>query len=204
MALCTSTTLELDISSGLRKVGRKDGEKSSEELMEMTLSIRSMVSQVGSLRDRMRCVTLMEFLMVGFSFGIPFFFFFPSPLALASMAPFALTRSRVVLREVATNSQSPTLSGSDSSLVVGAMASNLATAFMNFALSLGSVMKSPVGDREVSLEERVRRSDRAARMGGAPAASSVVSMSDSGVVVEESRGSVSTSDGTSAANRDLG
>ena len=198
--------MELDISSGLRKVGRKEGEKSSEELMDMTLSIRSMVSQVGSLRDRMRCVTLMEFLMVGFSFGIPFFFFFPSPLALASMAPLplALTRSRVVLREVATNSQSPTLSGSDSSLVVGAMASNLATAFMNFALSLGSVMKSPVGDREVSLEERVRRSDRAARMGGAPAASSVVSISDSGVVVEESRGSVSTSDGTSAANRDLG
>lgn len=65
-------------------------------------------------------------------------------------------------------------------------------------------MKSPVGDREVNLEERERRSDRAARMGGAPAASSVVSMSDSVVVEEELRGSVSQSDGTSAANRDLG
>lgn len=150
----------------------------------MTLSMRSIILS-SDVVHRMRWVTLMLSFILGLSFGsLPFFLGAPAP-----------TRSRVVLREVATSSQSPMESGSDSSEVVGAMASNLAMAFMNFCLSLGRVRNNPVGDWAVSsLAVRIR-SLRAAMMGVAPAGSSSSSSSSWVEGLEPPSGSVSQSEG---------
>ena len=173
---------------GLRNVGSSLVDVLSNVI---TLSMRSTISS-SDVVDLMRWVTRMESLILGFSFGKPLPFFFASllPLPLASAA--LLSRSSVVLREVATNSQSPMVRGSDSSEVVGAIASNRATAFMNSFRSEGRVMNNPVGEEEVRLVERLRSSLRAVMMGADPAASSSLLKSPSLL-----RGMDSTSDGTS-------
>jgi hypothetical protein len=128
--------------------------------------MRLMVLSDSSSVDRMRCVTLMLFLILGFSLGKDIFFFlFPFALLL-------LLVPKAVLREVATKVHSPSMSGSDSSEVVGPMASNLATAFMNFARSEGRVMNNPVGDSDVRTFEIDMRSFLAWMIGAAPAGSS--------------------------------
>jgi len=177
---------------GLRNVGSNLVDVLSNVI---TLSMRSTISS-SDVVDLMRWVTRMESLILGFSCGKPLPFFFasllplPLPLPLASAA--LLSRSSVVLREVATNSQSPMVRGSDSSEVVGAIASNRATAFMNSFRSEGRVMNNPVGEEEVRLVERLRSSLRAVMMGADPAASSSLLKSPSLL-----RGVDSTSDGTS-------
>ena len=175
---------------GLRNVGSSLVDVLSNVI---TLSMRSTISS-SDVVDLMRWVTRMESLILGFSFGKPLPFFFasllPLPLPLESEA--LLSRSSVVLREVATNSQSPMVRGSDSSEVVGAIASNRATAFMNSFRSEGRVMNNPVGEEEVRLVERLRSSLRAVMMGADPAASSSLLKSPSLL-----RGMDSTSDGTS-------
>ena len=172
---------------GLRNVGSNLVDVLSNVI---TLSMRSTISS-SDVVDLMRWVTRMESLILGFSCGKPLPFFaslLPLPLASAAL----LSRSSVVLREVATNSQSPMVRGSDSSEVVGAIASNRATALMNSFRSEGRVMNNPVGEEEVRLVERLRSSLRAVMMGADPAASSSLLKSPSLL-----RGVDSTSDGTS-------
>ena len=174
---------------GLRNVGSNLVDVLSNVI---TLSMRSTISS-SDVVDLMRWVTRMESLILGFSFGKPLPFFaslLPLPLPLESAA--LLSRSSVVLREVATNSQSPMVRGSDSSEVVGAIASNRATALMNSFRSEGRVMNNPVGEEEVRLVERLRSSLRAVMMGADPAASSSLLKSPSLL-----RGVDSTSEGTS-------
>ncbi len=174
---------------------------------EMMLSIRSIVER-DSLVDRMRWVTEMLFLILGLSLGRLLDGFKDDSTSSSSSSPCALpffledplegtaatfeTRSRVVLRAVATNSQSPMANASDSSDVVGAMASNRATAFMNSFRSWGIVRKRPVGDVDVRSLQRSMRLFRARMMGGDPAASSSSSEGGGG-----GSSKVSTSDGTS-------
>ena len=173
---------------GLRNVGSSLVDVLSNVI---TLSMRSTISS-SDVVDLMRWVTRMESLILGFSFGKPLPFFFASLLPLPLESAALLSRSSVVLREVATNSQSPMVRGSDSSEVVGAIASNRATAFMNSFRSEGRVMNNPVGEEEVRLVERLRSSLRAVMMGADPAASSSLLKSPSLL-----RGMDSTSDGTS-------
>ena len=98
------------------------------------LSMRSIVSS-SSVVERILCVTRILSLILMGSFGKENL---GSP-----------TKSSEVLRDVANKAHSPIQSGSDSSDVVGAIASNRATALMNSALAEGTVMKIPVGDLEV-------------------------------------------------------
>mmetsp|Transcript_2238 Transcript_2238/g.3381 ORF Transcript_2238/g.3381 Transcript_2238/m.3381 type:complete len:324 (-) Transcript_2238:481-1452(-) len=146
LAVWTRMALDLSIWKGLSAAGRKLFSVLSNSMM---LSMRSMVgfSSSSGLDVRMRCVTVMlswslaaasnlgswNLLVLGpLSFCV-------SPRRSSNVFP------RGVRRDVARSVQLPRHCASDSSEVVGEMASNLATAFMNAALSAGRERKTPVG-----------------------------------------------------------